>query len=252
MNWRLFFIVMAVLVLGIVNGVLLYGEDIVTPDTKSVAESRRADPLFSNRFSPALRETNLGDMGFAPEEIKEILKKISVLEERYHTNDPSQNLVIVRTDATSDPDALITAFCGTGSTVPVRYAAIPYLVAVKGTQLKVVDLQEISSIEFQEDWAKAARIQAVYEEADLNADRKTDAVRMVLAAILERQEQLLLDHKSPWGRGAFSGWDWGAVQKKFPGVKQRVFDYTALMHLVLEGASGEQGICAHPEGSGAL
>jgi hypothetical protein len=34
------------------------------------------------------------------------------------------------------------------------------------------------------------------------------------------------------------------VQKKHPGIKQRLVDYVALLHLVLESAFVEGGLCS--------
>ena len=242
MNYRLFFIGASMVVLFGVDGFFLVDEEIVPPDAKTQVEQKQSDVLFGMQFTASAREGNLQKMGFATDEVTELLKKISVLEEKYKVKDPSQDLVTVRIEAASDPDALASAFCGTGATLPVRYAAMGFLVADKGGALKAVDFEEISALEYQE-WAKSARVQAVYEDADLSKDRHDDAVRMALAATLARDEQTLLDHKSPFGRGLFSGWSWPDAQKKHPGIRQRVIDYAALMHLVLEVANREGGLC---------
>jgi hypothetical protein len=242
-NWRLFLIGMSLFVFLGVNGFLLLNEEIVPPDKQTKAEARMNDPLFGRQFTASQRETNVREYGFGPEEVAEILKKISALEERYRVKDPEFNQIEVRIEAASDPDALVSAFCGTGSTLPVRYAAMPFLVAEKGEQLKAVDVDEISAFEFQ-DWAKRARVQAVYEDAELNKDRNEDATRMAMAAVLVKDEQTLLEHKSPWGRGVFSGWSWDGVQKKHTGVRTRLIEYVSLMHLVLEVANREGGLCA--------
>jgi len=243
MNWRLFFIGMLILVASGIDGFLLWNEEVVPPDAKTKAEARASDPLFGMQFTPSAREPNIQKMGFGPEEVVEILKKLVVFEDKYRVKDPTLNQIQVRIENGSDPDGLVAAFCGTGSTLPVRYAALPWIVMEMGEQLKVVDVEEISSFELQE-WSKTARIPATYEEAELGKDRKEDATRMTVAAILSRSEQALLDHASPWGRGLWAGWSWTDVQKKHPGIRQRVIEYTALMHLVLEVANTEGGLCS--------
>ncbi|MDP2314746.1 MAG: hypothetical protein Q8P41_17715 [Pseudomonadota bacterium] len=225
------------------NGFLLYNEEIVPPDAKTQAETRQEDQLFGMRFNAPEREANIGKMGFGPDEIKDILKRINTFEEKYRVKDPAYNQVVVKIEATEDQDALAAAFCGTGATLPVRYAAMAFLVEEKDTKLQAVDLQEISAFQFG-DWAKAARIQTAYEEGDRTKDRKEDAVRMVMAAVLARAEGVLIEHASPWGGGFLGGgWTWAGVQSKYPGVKTRVVDYVALMHLVLESANAEGGLC---------
>lgn len=243
MNWRLFLIGMSLVVMGGVNVGLVLNEEIVPPDKQTKAEARANDPLFGMQFNASARESNIQKMGFGPEEVAEILKKVSSLEERYRVKDPEFNQIEVRIEQASDPDSLVSAFCGTGATMPVRYAAMPFLIVEKGEQLKAVDVDEVSAFEYQ-DWAKRARIQAVYEDADLNKDRKEDSVRMAMAAILVKDEQTLLEHKSPWGRGVFSGWSWEGVQKQHTGAKTRLIEYVSLMHLTLEVANREGGLCA--------
>ncbi len=244
MSWRLFVIgLMLVAAMGF-NGFLLYNEEIVSPDAKTKAETRQEDTLFGMRFNVPEREANIGKMGFGPDEIKDILKRINTLEEKYRVKDPAYNQVVVKIESTDDQDALAAAFCGTGSTLPVRYAAMAFLLEEKDTKLRAVDIEEISSFKYNE-WATAARIQTAYEEADRTKDRKEDAVRMVMAAVIARDEATLIDHASPWGGGFLGGgWAWAGVQKKHPGVKTRVIDYVALMHLVLETANAEGGLCS--------
>lgn len=225
------------------NGFLLFDEEIVAPDAKTKAEERAQDALFGMRFNAAEREGNLGKMGFGPDEVKTILQRIGDLEEKYKVKDPSLNQIQVRIDSAEDQDGLAAGFCGTGSTLPVRYAALEYLVEERDGKLKAVDVEEISSFQ-RGEWAAQARIQAAYEEGDRTKDRKEDATRMTLAAILARDEGTLLEHKSPWGGGFLSGWSWDDVKKTHKGIDKRLFDYVALLHLVLETAGAEGGLCS--------
>lgn len=225
------------------NGFLLFDEEIVQPDAVTQKEQRRQDALFGMGFSAAEREGNLGKMGFGPDEVKSILARIGDLEEKYKVKDPNLNQIAVRIESADDQDGLAAAFCGTGSTLPVRYAALAYLVEERDGRLKAVEVDEKSAFQFEE-WARAARIQAAYEEGELTKDRKEDATRMVLAAILARDEGTLLERKSPWGGGFLSGWSWSDVKKKHPGIDKRLQDYVAVLHLALETANAEGGLCS--------
>lgn len=225
------------------NAFLLRNEEVVAPDARTKAETRAEDVLFGMRFNAAEREANVGRMGFGPDEIKQVLARIGDLEEKYKVKDPTFNQIAVRIEAADDQDGLAAAFCGTGSTLPVRYAAFPYLVEERDGKLKAVDVEMISSFQ-RGDWASQARIEPAYEAGDRTKERKEDATRMVMAAILARDEESLLEHRSPWGGGFLSGWSWDGVKKKHPGVQQRLVDYVALLHLTLETANAEGGLCS--------
>lgn len=243
---RIVSVLLAILFAIFANAGLLWVESqgkICPPDEQTKAEQRMQDPLFGRQFNPAARERNIKELGFDPTEVKDILKQISALEQRYGTTDPNVDRVTTLLEG-SDDDGLESAFCMSDTNVPVRYGAMNYLVKERDGVLTPLDLDVVSSFE-QQEWAKAARIQASFAESELTNERKDDAPRMVMAAILSRDETSLLEHKSPWGRAVLvGGWSWAGVEKKHPGVHQRVKDYVALMHLVLEVASREGGLCA--------
>lgn len=244
MNWRLLVAVGATFFAMLWAAVLMIDEEIVEVDARTKIEQNQQDPLFGMQFAVSQREANFKLMGFADDEVAALVKKVGVLEEKYHTKDPSQDVVSVRIEAATDQDALAAALCGTNASLPVRYAAMKFLMVDRGGGIKAADLDEVSSLELQ-PWAKAARVEAVYEMAEAQADRKDDATRMGLAAIIAggAATDLLLTKKAPFGRGVFSGWDWGSVQKKFPGTKDKLVEYVALLHLVAEVASADNGIC---------
>lgn len=244
MNWRIFAIGLAVVgALGF-NSFLIATEQVVAADAKTMAEQKKQDELYGMRFNPAEREGNFRKMGFDAEEIKDqLLKRIATLEEKYRVKDPQYNQILVKIDASDDPE-LTPALCGSNTDVPVRYGALPYLVQDKDGVLKAVDVEEISSFQYG-DWAKRAQIKPAYAEGDITKDRKEDATRMVLAAILARDEATLIEHASPWGGGFIGGgWSWENVQKKHKGVNIRLYEYVSLMHLVLETALAEGGFCS--------
>lgn len=244
MSWRLLISIGAGFFAAFWAAVLMFNEEIVEVDAKTKVEQNQQDVLFGMQFAASQREANFKKMGFADDETAALVKKVGVLEEKYHTKDPNQDVVSVRIEAASDQDALAAALCGTNASLPVRYAAMKFLMIDRGGGLKAADLDEVSSLEIQ-PWAKAARVEAVYEMAEAQTDRKDDATRMGLGAIIAGAEatDLLLAKKAPFGRGVFSGWDWASAQKKFPGVKDKLIDYVALLHLVGEVASADKGMC---------
>lgn len=244
MNWRLLVASGAAFFALVWAGVLMFDEEIVEVDARTKVEQAQQDKLFGMQLVASQREKNFKDMGFADDEVAALQKKIGVLEEKYHTKDPDQDVVSVRIDAASDQDELAAALCGTNASLPVRYAAMKFLMVDRGGRLAAADLDEISSLELQ-PWAKAARIEAVYEMAEVQTDRKDDATRMGLAAIIAGADatDLLLNKKSPFGRGVFAGWDWASVQKKYPGTRDTLIDYVALLHLVGEVANSDKGMC---------
>ncbi len=246
MSWRLFWVGLFIVFAGVADSLLLFNEEIVLPDAVTKADEKAQDAMFGMRFIAPEREPNFLAMGFDDDEVKAILKQVGTLEEKYKIKDPKFNQIAVKIESTDDIDAMSEAFCGAAATIPVRYAAMPYLLKERDGQLKVVDVEEISSFE-RNEWAKTARIATAYTEADLTEDRKArkeDATRMVLAAVIARDEETLIAHQSPWGSGFLSGWSWEGVKKKHKGVGVRLLDYAALMHLVLETAHAEGGLCS--------
>ncbi len=244
MNWRLLIGTGAGFFAFLWAVVLMVDEEIVEVDAKTKVEQNQQDALFGMQFAASQREANFQKMGFSEEEVAALAKKVGVLEEKYHTKDPDQDVVTVRIEAATDQDELAAALCGTNASLPVRYSALKFLMVEKGGGIRAADLDEVSSLEIQQ-WAKAARVEAVYEAAEVTTDRKDDATRMGIAAVIAGTEatELLLEKKAPFGRGVFAGWDWGAVQKKFPGIKDKLIEYVALLHLVGEVANGDKGMC---------
>lgn len=245
MSWRLFTVGLAIFAGILLNGLLIHNEEITEPDAKTKKEQRAEDQLFGQHYTAGEREGNIGKMGFGPDEVQKILKVITRLEEKYRVKDPDYNRITVIIEASEDADELDSSFCGSSSTLPVRYAAMPFLLQERDGRLKAIDLDEVSSLQYGE-WARAARIQAAYDSADrTDQDRKEDAVRMVMAAILARAEDALIERKTPFGGGFIGGgWSWDGVKKKYPWVEPILFEYVGLMHLVLENANREGGLCA--------
>jgi hypothetical protein len=209
-----------------------------------VAQAVAADPLADLRFDPTQRQANLQRLGFDEAERALILGRVDALAQSYAVGQGEADRVGQRLGETEDESRLLAAVCGRGSALPVRYGAMEFLVTKADGQLRAVNLRETSGGFQPGDWFEGARVASVYDKAELSTDRKADATRMALAAILAgRQEDLLAD-RAPWGRGLFSGWSWAKVKAANPGVETRLFEYVALLHLVLESATADGGLCA--------
>ena len=66
---------------------------------------------------------------------------------------------------------------------------------------------------------------------------------MGIAAILAARERDVLEKNSPWGPGLTQRWSWASVMEEEPGVRDKVTKYFAAMHLVVELATAEDGVC---------
>lgn len=249
MNWRLFSMFLLSILALVADLVLLGTEDIVAVEEKKV-DTRVGDPLFGLKFTEGDRANNLKKMGFEDSEVKEILGYMNAMMKQYHLDQKDQNVLLARIDDTTDTSALASALCGTGATgmegatLPVRYEAAKFLVKEEGGQRSVINLSEVSELTRQE-WVTPSRIDAIYKQAELGPDRKDDATRMALAAVMAgaNGEREYLEHLSGWGGTFFNGWSWQRVLADHDGVRQRLFEYVALMHIAAEQARTEGGLC---------
>lgn len=243
MNWRVIWMVILLFVGLGANAFAVLTEEVELPDAKALAQSRDEDPLIDMKFNSTSREQNFQRMGFAEDEVKKIMQKVVSLEERHQVRtDPANNRVRMCIEQADDQDAINVAFCGTESTLPVRYAAMAYLVVLKGDERRVVEFDEISAFKRQE-WFSTSPVASVYNKAELTRDREPDAVRMALAAVLGKDEELLINQQAPYGRGLFNAWSWAKANDNHPGLHQRVLDYVATFQLVMEVAFTEDGLC---------
>lgn len=243
MNWRMFSIALFNLVMIAGCAALVFQEEVTEDDAKTIAEQKESDPLRELKYAPAERATNLTRFGFSEKEVKEIVKQIETTEDRYEVRTkPDNNRVVNLFEQSDDQDGLTRAICGTNNTLPVRYAAMQYLVQVKASERQPIDLQGVSALAPQ-DWFTSSRLAQMYEMADLSKERKTDAPRMIIAAVLSQKEEDFVNERSPYGGGFFGGWSWEDATRMTPGLNKRVYSYVAVMHLVFEVASMEEGFC---------
>ncbi|MCB9760846.1 MAG: hypothetical protein H6739_13495 [Alphaproteobacteria bacterium] len=235
-NWRLFFVIVWLMVAGVLNGYFLNKEEIARKEESKKHLVLNQDPLLELRYIKANRKVNFEAFGLDDAEVTATLK-IAQKKEDLH----AARIEILLRQA-GDPDAVADALCGETQGVRPRYGALRYLVSEDRGRRQSVNLRKISAIEEQE-WAALAPIGAVYTELELSNERQPDATRMAIAAILLGKEQEVLDHNAPWGQGIAGLWSWSRVKKENAGVSDLVLDYFAQLHVVTEIAQDEGGIC---------
>lgn len=218
----------------------------VTPSLKSVkAPKQQQDLLLTMQFSVTNREKNLLAFGFSNEEVGKIKAHIIQLSEILEVEkDPGNNLIRRRLAAVDDQDSLELSFCRSDR-IPVRYAAMRFLVVKSGANLQIYNFGD-AELKAQ-DWFTSAEIESVYQKADLVPTPYPDAARMAFAAILGGKEsmQALNEGRPPFGSNLLGGnWSWEDVGKKYGrGLLDRTMNYAALLHLVEEVAFSDGGIC---------
>ncbi len=198
----------------------------------------RTDPLRDLVYSRSQRKENFLAFGMDDALAERTVRRAEAIEARQ-----SEGRIRALLLDANQPTELVEALCGNTSQLRPRYGALRFFVMEDGDLRKPIDLQRISALEYQ-DWAKRTPIDKVYEDAELIDSPQEDATLMAIAALLTRNEQLLLEQRKPWGRGLVPGaWSWEEVVDQHPEVEELVTGYFALMHIAAELASADGGIC---------
>lgn len=212
------------------------------------AESRK-DPLIGMRFNSASRQENFKKMGFSEAEIADVKKRLKTIEDQFDLSNPNGNRIQTLLQQVSGPPAedLEEAFCRSDR-LPVRYAAMNFLVLQSGAGLKPIDPAQLTKLEPQ-DWFAERRsvIQSAHESADLRVDRKEDSTKMVFGAILANKLDLLQQEQPPFSYTGISlsgqAWSWERLQTLSPGLSGMVTQYVALLQVFGEVAFSRDNIC---------
>lgn len=237
MNWRPYIVAGVLLTVLGVDSFLAFSEDIQGAKEMKSHNVLDQDPLYDMAYVPTERLTNLRRFGLSDAEAEDVQKRIS------RTNEDWSAAIKNLLKNAPEPDTLADAVCGSSSRgLPPRWAAMDFLVESKDGKLRVVELADYAEMVSQ-GWMPDSRVPSVYDRAERRASREDDATRMGLAAVLSGHHEDLLQGESPWGSGLFGGWSWQDVRRGNPTVQETVFDYLALMHLTVELAQGEGGIC---------
>lgn len=238
MSLRTWLSVSSVFIVAGIYAYLLAREQIVAGDEKAdTIAARHEDPLLDLAYTAASRAKDFEAFGM-PED----MVKAAVDRARHYEDSGRVERLRLLIDDAPEPLELARALCGQDADLRPRYGALRYLVVEVQGQRRAIDVDRVSSLQ-RADWADAAPLSAVFDDAELTPDRKPDATLMAIAAILSAQEGELLNGYKPWGRGLAGTWSWDKVKKSQPGLEERTLEYLVLMHLAVEIANGEGGLC---------
>ena len=212
---------------------LIVNEDITKSEADLREDQRKTDPHQDMKYTAASRKANFVAFGMDEDMAQRTVDKIDKLD--------SERLYAFLRNA-DESSAMADALCGSTRQRRPRYGALEFLVEQEDDKRQTISLLEVSTLKRQE-WTKTAPIQRVYETADLARPPEPDSTIMAMAAIFTQNEETLLKGNSPWGATTLSRWSWEKVKEDNPGIENRLVEYFALMHLTVELARGDGGIC---------
>ncbi|MCB9776977.1 MAG: hypothetical protein H6742_00260 [Alphaproteobacteria bacterium] len=221
-----------------VYGYLLSKEQIAQGEVSADTVARIQDPLVDLAYTASSREEDFKAFGLDGDQVKWALDRSRRMAD---SDDGMKRLQLLMDDA-DDPVALADALCGQTGGVRPRYGALKFLVEEVQGQRRPIRLKRARSLVVQ-PWAVASPISGIFDELELADDRKDDATRMAIAGILAAKEGDVLNRYRPWGRGLGNPWSWDEVVEKNAGIEEHVLEYFVLMHLAIELANAEDGIC---------
>ena len=235
-------VVAASFVIGVAASVfLLLKEDIVPPETAGVHMARTVDPLLGLVYTESNRKVNLRAFGLSDRMQQMALDRMKRIQQRHGRK------IELLLDGAANPNAVADALCGDTAQVRPRYGALRFLVKEKNGVRSALRVSTVTDLD-AEEWAILAPISDVYQSIELIDNREEDATLMALAAILEGREEDALKGFAPWGRGILPGqWSWEKVMNQYAGIDDRVVEYLAVMHLFVEAANADGGICGEED-----
>ena len=221
---------------------LLSKEDIVPPEVTASHVALQVDPLLDSRYTSGARKRNLESFGLPDAMVARAIDRMRRIEDRHARK------IQLLLDGSPDPNAVAMAMCGQTSQMRPRYSALRFLVVEDQGQRGSIRVSRATGIE-EQDWSQLSPISDVYARAELSDGREEDATLMAIAAIMTGKEADLLAGHTPWGSGLLPGsWSWDKVVELHPGIEERIVEYFAVMHLFVEEATSDGGICGEEEG----
>lgn len=236
MELRPLLVMGALAALVVANAYLVYSEEGLNRQEQQVDQIKNRDPLIDLVYAESNRRDNFAAFGMDDDMVMDALRQITDLQVSYEAK-----LEILLRDA-AEPIEIAEALCGNTGDIRPRYGALEFLVEVDGDERRPIMLQQTSTLEKQ-DWSTVSPWRKVFEVAELGADRQDDATIMALGAIFLGEESTLIERDYPWGRSIAGGWSWKQVRRQNPRVSALVVKYLALMHLTVEIAQSDNGIC---------
>lgn len=235
---RTFVAVGGLFICGGVYAYLLSNEEIARGEESADTIARRQDPLIDLTYTPANRRTNFEAFGLDSRQVDRALDRARRLED---ANDGMPRLQLLMQNV-DEPVELADALCGQTGGLRPRYGGLRFLVEEVQGQRRPIKLKRAASLQVQ-DWSRASPMSGIFDEIELAEDRQDDATRMAIAGILAGKEEDVLNRYRPWGRGIASTWSWDEVVEENPGIDEHLVEYVVLVHLAVELANGDDGLC---------
>jgi len=235
MTWRHFLLAAAVLAMFIVNGVLLFFEDVNLGGEASGPVDRIVDPLLVTVYAPARRLDNFKAFGLPEDLAEDAASRARVI---YNDNER------LRIMLAEQPELLSQFFCPT-SGVPERYSALHVLVEQDEQsggfiERDVIRYDRVTSLDIQ-DWEANSLVGQVYNDVELTTRRRPDSTAMGVGAVLTVRETDLFERNAPFGN---INWRFGRLRSNHADLDAKIAQYFALMHVLTEIArEPETGIC---------
>ena len=240
-NMRSIIVSAALFIAVCFSAYLIFTESVLPDEAQIQHVTTRSDVLQSISYTKPNRSKNLAKFGMSESMVKQTLDKMRRTEDKY---DRKMTLLL---EQAPDPTAVIDALCGQTAGVRPRYGALRFLVVEEQGERRPIKISRVTRLEVQ-DWSEVAPIADVFRHVELSENRQDDATLMAIAGIMQKKEDDVLNNFEPWGRGLLPGaWSWKGVVKEHPGVSKRMTDYFAVMHLLVERATADDGVCGEEE-----
>jgi len=229
MNWRGFMVAASLVLLVAANIFLVSTENLVVTTKEEVVE--QLDPLRLLIYQPETREENLRELGASRlEGFDRALS--SALSRSTQITTSLDNLIA---NGSEDSEFVQRSLCG-DSNLPVRYAAIQFLVSESGDVLRLRDLNFEAQMGFN-----GAMLFDMHQRFELLPPVREVPTLMVLAAYLSGRGAAALAGEGGWSR---TDWSLQRVFSDNAGLESTVARYLALMIATLEAANAGGGVCS--------
>jgi len=211
------------------NIFLVTTEDLVVTTKEEVVE--QLDPLRLLIFQPETRDENIRELGAGKLDGFERALNSSMSQSEQIINSLN-NLV---SNGSDEAEQVQMALCG-DSNLPVRYAAIQYLVSESRDVIRLRDLTFDASPGFN-----GAMLLDLHQRFELLPPERADPTLMVLAAYISGHGAAALAGEGGWSR---TDWSLDRVFSDNVGLETSVARYLALMLATLEAANTGGGVCS--------
>jgi hypothetical protein len=211
------------------NYFLVSTENLVVTTKEEVVE--QLDPLRLLLFQEETRDENIRELDARGLEGFERALSSALSQSDQIT--ASLNGIVANGD--EEADFVQQALCG-GSNLPVRYAAIQYLVSESREVVRLRDLNFEPQPSFN-----GAMLLDMHQRFELLPPERQTPTLMILAAYLSGHGSSALSGEGGWSR---ADWSLQRVFRDNSGLESKVARYLALMLATLEAANAGGGVCS--------